>query len=467
MKCYGSFKEFSADFPFDEEKPVIAFLYYGHIYPMDYSGAVAEICERLQKSANVLPVAVSGMDGINDGTLKKLLTEFMPAKTELIMNCMSFRLSAGPMGGNISAGTDMLKELNVPYLHPLFMSRRSEKDWKDSVQGCTASEVLISVMLPEQDGAMLTLPVGAKTEPMYDEEFDVTSDEIKIIEERLEALADRAERFIELRKKARSAKKIAIICYNYPPGESNVFGGAFLDTFESVSAILSLLKNNGYTAEEADAQKLMSDFINGGLVNTGKYSDDDKMLRYSLADYKKFLNGFADRDSVVNAWGEPGGDIMTDDNGDFLIPAAVYGNVLVGIQPSRGLHEDNDKLYHDKSLPPHHQYIAFYRYLHDKFGADAVIHVGTHGTLEFLKGKECGMSGTCYPDMLLYDTPLFICITAEILRKQLLPSAAPMPHLWAINRLYLFRADFTASMRSLQNAGRLSSSACIFKKCGR
>ena len=407
MKCYGSFKEFSTDFPFDEEKPVIAFLYYGHIYPMDYSGAVAEICERLQKSANVLPVAVSGMDGINDGTLKKLLTEFMPAKTELIMNCMSFRLSAGPMGGNISAGTDMLKELNVPYLHPLFMSRRTEKDWNDSVQGCTASEVLISVMLPEQDGAMLTLPVGAKTEPMYDEEFDVTSDDIKIIEERLEALADRAERFIELRKKARSAKKIAIICYNYPPGESNVFGGAFLDTFESVSAILSLLKNNGYTAEEADAQKLMSDFINGGLVNTGKYSDDDKMLRYSLADYKKFLNNFADRDPVVNAWGEPGGDIMIDDNGDFLIPAAVYGNVLVGIQPSRGLHEDNDKLYHDKSLPPHHQYIAFYRYLHDKFGADAVIHVGTHGTLEFLKGKECGMSGTCYPDMLLYDTPHF------------------------------------------------------------
>ena len=151
----------------------------------------------------------------------------------------------------------------------------------------------------------------------------------------------------------------------------------------------------------------MSDFINGGLVNTGKYSDDDKMLRYPLADYKKFLNGFADRDSVVNAWGEPGGDIMTDDNGDFLIPAAVYGNVLVGIQPSRGIHEDNDKLYHDKSLPPRHQYIAFYRYLHDKFGADAVIHVGTHGTLEFLKGKECGMSGTCYPDMLIGDTPHF------------------------------------------------------------
>ncbi len=407
MKYYGSFNEFSKDFPFDDKKPVIALLYYGHIYPMDYSGAVAVIAEHLQRYANVLPIAVSGMDSLNDGKLKKLLTGFLPKKPELVMNCMSFRLSAGPMGGNISAGTDLLKELNVPYLHPFFMSRRTEKEWIDSVQGNTPSETLISVMLPEQDGAVLTLPVGAKTEPAYDEEFDVTSDEIKIIEERLEALADRAEKFIALRAKSNSEKKIAIICYNYPPGEANVFGGAFLDTFQSVSSILSLLKNNGFNSDDVSAEKLMSDFINGGLVNTGKYSDGGKMLKYPLSDYKKFLSGFADKDAVINAWGEPGGEIMTDEKGDFLIPAAAYGNIIVGIQPSRGIHEDNDKLYHDKSIPPHHQYIAFYKYISEKFGADAVIHVGTHGTLEFLKGKECGMSGMCYPDLLLGDMPHF------------------------------------------------------------
>ena len=407
MKYYGSFEEFSKDFPFDDKKPVIALLYYGHIYPMDYSGAVAVIAERLQRYANVLPIAVSGMDSLNDGKLKKLLMGFLPKKPDLVMNCMSFRLSAGPMGGNISAGTDLLKELNVPYLHPFFMSRRTEKDWIDSVQGNTPSETLISVMLPEQDGAVLTLPVGAKTEPAYDEEFDVTSDEIKIIEERLEALADRAEKFIALRAKSNPEKKIAIICYNYPPGEANVFGGAFLDTFQSVSSILSLLKNNGFNSDDVSAEKLMSDFINGGLVNTGKYSDGGKMLKYPLSDYKKFLSGFADKDAVINAWGEPGGEIMTDEKGDFLIPAAAYGNIIVGIQPSRGVHEDTDKLYHDKSIPPHHQYIAFYKYISEKFGADAVIHVGTHGTLEFLKGKECGMSGMCYPDLLLGDMPHF------------------------------------------------------------
>ena len=103
----------------------------------------------------------------------------------------------------------------------------------------------------------------------------------------------------------------------------------------------------------------MSDFINGGLVNTGKYVESEKMLTYPLSDYKKFLGSFPDKNAVIDAWGEPGGDIMTDEKGDFLIPAMMYGNVLVGIQPSRGVHEDRDKLYHDKSIPPHHQYIAF------------------------------------------------------------------------------------------------------------
>lgn len=407
MKYYGSFAEFSKDFHYDDNKPLIALLYYGHIYPMDYSGAVSAAAEHLRISANILPIAVSGSDSLNDGSLKKLLTGFMPKRPDAIINFMSFRLSAGPMGGNISIGTDMLKELNVPYLHPFFMSRRTEKEWLESVQGNTSAEMLISVMLPEQDGAVLTIPVGAKTEPLYNEEFDVSTDEIKIIGERLESLKKRTEKYISLRQKDNSRKKVAVICYNYPPGEANVFGGAFLDTFQSVSALLSLLKENGYDTEDISAEKLMSDFINGGLVNSGKYNDSGKMQVYSLSEYKKFLNESSVKNEVIDAWGEPGGDIMTDENGDFLIPAARYGNVLVGIQPSRGVHEDNDKLYHDKSLPPHHQYIAFYKYIHDKFGADAVVHVGTHGTLEFLKGKEAGMSGMCYPDILMDDTPHF------------------------------------------------------------
>lgn len=407
MKPYTDFSDFSADFPFDENKPTAALLYYGHIYPMDYSSAVSEISARLGKRLNILPIAVSGSDSISDGTLRRLLTEFMPFKTDAVINTMSFRLGAGPMGGNISAGTDLLRELNVPYMHPFFISRLTEMEWKDSVRGNTPSETLISVMLPEQDGAIMTMPVGAKTEPLYNEQFDVTTDELKVIDERVDMLARRVEKYAGLSKKKNSEKKIAVICYNYPPGEANTFGGAFLDTFESVSSLISLLRENGYTSESVSAEKLMSDFVDGGLVNSGKYNDCGSMPTYSSTDYKQFLDSFSDGENVRKIWGDPEKGIMTDDNGDFLIPAAEYGNVLVGIQPSRGFHEETDKLYHDKSIPPHHQYIAFYKYIREKFGADAVIHIGTHGTLEFLKGKECGMSGSCYPDMLIGDIPHF------------------------------------------------------------
>lgn len=407
MKHYDNFTDFSLDFPFDKDKPTAALLYYGHIYPMDYSAAVSSIISRLRKKLNVLPIAVSGVESLSNGTLQRLLTDFMPFRTDVIINTMSFRLGAGPMGGNISAGTDLLRELNVPYMHPFFISRLTEREWEDSVRGNTPSETLISVMLPEQDGAIMTMPVGAKTEPLYNEKFDVTTDEIKVIDERTDMLAARAEKYAMLQRKKNSEKKIAIICYNYPPGEANAFGGAFLDTFESVSAILSLLKKNGYMSESVSAEKLMSDFVGGGLVNSGKYNDCGTMLTYPVTEYNRFLDSFLDGDNVIKTWGKPENGIMTDENGNFLIPAAEYGNVLVGIQPSRGFHEDNDKLYHDKSIPPHHQYIAFYKYIREKFGADAIVHVGTHGTLEFLMGKECGMSGNCYPDMLIGDIPHF------------------------------------------------------------
>lgn len=407
MKTYDSFEEFSADFRYDPDKPVAALLFYSHIYPMDYSDVVFALSKRLSQTVNVLPVALSGTDGLEKGRLRTILERFMPQKPQIILNTMSFRLSAGPMGGNISVGTDMLEELHIPYLHPYFMSRRTEKEWKESVQGSTPSEVLISVMLPEQDGAVLTMPIAAKTEPVYNETYDVTTDEFKIIDERLEALVSRTEKYISLRRKPRKDKKIAVICYNYPPGEANVFGGAFIDTFQSVSNILSLLKKNGYETDDISADELMKTFVSDGLVNSGKYVESDKMLTYSLSEYKKHLNELSDKKAIIDAWGDPGKSIMTDENGDFLIPGAVYGNVLVGIQPSRGVHEQQDKLYHDKSIPPHHQYIAFYKYLRDKFNADAIIHVGTHGTLEFLKGKECGMSGDCYPDILMGDIPHF------------------------------------------------------------
>lgn len=408
MQTLKNFEDYEKVFGYDPQKPVIALLFYSHIYPMDYSGAVNQILKKLSEEGNVLPIAISGAEGVNDGSIRKLMFQFLPQKPAIILNTMSFRLGAGPMGGNFDAGINLLKDANVPYLHPYFMSKRTENEWTESIQGSTASEVLISIMLPEQDGAIDTIPVGAKTEPVYYQDFDVSTDEIKIIDERLNHLSHRVKKHIKLGRKSEKNRRIAIVCYNYPPGESNLFGGAFLDTFNSVANILKNLKVHGYNTEDITAEELMKIFCAGKLVNSGKYSDNcEEMIKYPLKKYKTFFDSFADKENVVKAWGTPAGTIMTDENQNFNIPASIFGNVLVGLQPSRGVHEDQDKLYHDKSIPPHHQYIAFYRYLHEEFKADAIIHVGTHGTIEFLQGKECGMSGGCYPDMLIGTLPHF------------------------------------------------------------
>ncbi len=413
MKLYGSFEEYNKDFPFDESKPVAAMLFYGHIYPTDTSGCVASVKLRLEEFANVLPVAVSGSFESNREKLRELLLHCWPKPVDILLNFMSFRLSAGPMGGDYSAGIELLKELDVPYLHPYFMSRRTVAEWEASIQGSSTSEAMISVMLPELDGCIETCPAGALSEPRYDKEFDIMTVELEPIAERIERLSGRVGRHIALRKKENRDKRVAIICYNYPPGEGNLFGGAFLDTFASVENILCTLKAEGYSVEALSKEQLMDIFTAGRAVNSGRYGGEwDKLIKYPDKSYREELKESPDYKELLEQWGAVPGGIMSTEDHRFIIPGTVQGNIFIGLQPSRGIHEEQEKVYHDKKLLPHHQYIAFYKWIREEFCADAVIHVGTHGTLEFLKGKECGMSGSCYPDRLLSDIPhiyLYYC----------------------------------------------------------
>lgn len=413
MYFYENYDEYTGDFPYDKSKPIVAMLFYGHTYPMDTSSSVAGIKKRIEEFANVLPVGISGDYKNNEDKIRTILLKSTKKPIDLILNFMSFRLGAGPMGGDSQAAVDMLKEIDVPYFHPYFMSRRTIKEWKDSIQGCSSSEVLISVMLPELDGCIETYPIGAMDEQKYDEEFDIMTDELTLIDDRVDKLISRVQSYIRIRGMENKDKKIAIICYNYPPGESNLFGGAFLDTFNSIENILKSLHENSYDLDPLTKEELMERFTAGGIVNSGKYSDAcDKMIIYPDKNYRKDLENSFDYDEMVKEWGNSPGNIMVTDSNEFLIPGIVDGNIFIGLQPSRGIHEDVERAYHDKTIPPHHQYIAFYKWIKEEFKADAIIHVGTHGTLEFLKGKECGMSGDCYPDRLLGDLPhiyLYYC----------------------------------------------------------
>jgi len=253
------------------------------------------------------------------------------------------------------------------------------------------------VTLPEMDGATEPIPVCG----VYEEE-------VIPIEEGIERFCERVRRWVNLRHKPNSEKKVAIIIYDYPPGEENLGNAAYLDTFESLKVILTRLKDEGYKVEIADVGEIL---LEKRLFNPKLFSEKAiDCPRLNKDDYLRFFNELPEdlKRDVIENFGDPPGDIMVDENG-ILIPVVLFGNVAVGIQPSRRrVLENNEDLLsaiHDKTKPPHHQYLAFYFWFKNIFGADVVIHLGTHGTLEFMKGKECGLSSRCWPDVLISSIP--------------------------------------------------------------
>ena len=404
MESFKTLKEFRKAFPFRPELPNVAIHFTAYAYPTDTVPVVREIARKLQGICNVLPIGTSGFFSEYEKNLQNYLLD-PQVPISLYLDCTPFRIGAGPMGGAAEKGVELLTKAGATYLHPMFLTRRTEKQWEESVSGCSPNEVLISIMLPEMDGASETLPVAAMS---AGEDREASQEEIwdlQIIEERLDHLIRRIEHHLTLRKKKNSEKRVAILCYNYPPGEGNLFGGAFLDTFASVSAILGRLKQEGYTTSDLTKEQLHQIFTMGKAVNSGKY--DRNWEDTILYDAKQVPSD----PEITEAWGKAPGTVMTED-GAYVIPGTVQGNVFIGLQPARGRDPEDAASYHDKTLPPHHQYAAFYRWIQEIFQADVLIHVGTHGTLEFLKGKESGMSGSCWPDRLVGDLPhiyLYYC----------------------------------------------------------
>ena len=405
-KHYCSIDEYAADNGFDEKRPSVVVLYYGYDYPNRTSKCVRQFIDKINDFANVIPIMFTTVSGDGVGKLKAIIEDSGKYKIDAIINFMSFRLGAGPMGGDADAAIEALKEFGVPLFHPFFMSKREIEEWKDSPQGISPSEFLISVMLPELDGCIETIPIGAMVNSGNNPKYDVKLSELSLIDERANKIASRVKNWLTLRTKQNKDKRVAIICYNYPPGEDNLFGGAFLDTFKSIEKLLLTLHEDGYSVDELTAEQLMEEFTAGKLTNWGKWVEvqTSNMIKYDKNSYESYLSSKSWEKDMVDQWGESPGNIMSEGD-NFFIPGLVNGNIFIGLQPSRGIHEDIEKVYHDKRLLPHHQYIAFYKWIKEVFKADVIIHVGTHGTLEFLKGKECGMSGDCFPDMLISDIP--------------------------------------------------------------
>merc|ERR1719217_1862881 len=223
-----------------------------------------------------------------------------------------------------------------------------------------------------------------------------------------------------LRTKKNADKNIAITIFSFPPDKGNVGTAAYLDVFDSIKAVLKQLKAEGYDVGDApDSKELIMESvlndpearINSPELNVAYRMNTDEY--YELTPYAKDLE---------ENWGPAPGNLNSDGQ-NLVVYGATFGNVFIGVQPSFGYEGDPMRLLFSKSASPHHGFAAYYTYVEKIFKADAVLHFGTHGSLEFMPGKQVGMAGSCYPDCLNTASRLPICTLPTTRLRPLLPSA--------------------------------------------
>ncbi|MFH1859551.1 MAG: cobaltochelatase subunit CobN [bacterium] len=319
------------------------------------------------------------------------------------------------IGVDAQRAIPLFPRLNVPVINAITLYTQSEDEWRKSPVGLDILERTWQIATPEMAGIIQPTVIASK-EKMIDAKTGIEYIEERPIPERIKRLVDRVRMWINLQDKPNTDKKIAIIYYNYPPGKQNI-GASYLNVLpESLWKILNRLKAEGYdTGSHPETKDELFNDIHSYGRNIGNWAQGeiDKLAgsgQAVLIPIKTYNQWFEElpegfKMSVFKSWGTVEHSNIMIWQGNIVIPQVRYGNILFTPQPSRGWEQDVKKLYHDVTLAPHHQYIAFYLWLKKTFGADALAHIGTHGTHEWLCGKEVGFTNEDPTEVLIGDLP--------------------------------------------------------------
>lgn len=393
-------------------RPVILVLFVSVFNTRRDTDAIDELCRAVEAHGGE-PVAVFarsyedpaiGAIGLGRLVDEYLLRDGRPI-ADAVLNTMGFALTvlSRPGCGEQVSEDNFLKRLGIPVIQAVNLMGSAER-WKESPYGLTPSEIAYCVVSPEFDG-QIDATVYCGTEQREDGGFRQVP-----VADRCDALAEMALKWAVLGRKPRSEKKVAILIYMYPPRQDLAGGGYGLDTFESVAALLRVLKEKGYAVDwvPENGRELVSRMLEG-VTNDDNWSTDEDLRKRAVAliseeKYEGWYDGIPSsfRKRLEEGWGKPPGDVHVVD-GMQLVGGLMDGNVYIGFQPDRG--KCTPEAYHDPWTAAPHQYLGFYRWLSREWGADAVIHVGTHGTLEWLPGKSVALSGECDPDVTLDRIP--------------------------------------------------------------
>lgn len=290
--------------------------------------------------------------------------------------------------------------------------------YESNIRGLDTVSLPICVYQPEFDGQIISVPVATQERMQNCEQRK----QYVAMEDRVGRVAEMAARWARLRLLPQREKRVAIVFHNMPPRNDTIGTAHGLDSMESVSDLLKHLKNMGvYLDHRFENGQELAEALMKAVTNDHRFIADEALLKNSVdsIDKGKYAKWFeslrpeVQRDMLKN-WGIPVGQILTVDD-RIVLPGIMTGNVFIGLQPGRGDEEHADQMYHSTDNPPPHSYIAYYRWLDEVFGADVIIHVGTHGTLEWLPGKEVGLSQTCYSDINIGSVPHLYMYIIDIL----------------------------------------------------
>lgn len=381
----------------------VGLLFYRAHYLAGNTAPIEAFCQALvDRQLEPVPLFVSALRDPEVQT--EVVAHFRPKEQpgiEVLLNTTSFSLARLEAGHRSADDTELWRQLDVPVLQ-VILSGGTVEQWQAGFQGLSPRDVAMNVALPEVDGRIISRAVSFKAVQKRSTRLETDVVSYEPLADRIQFVADLACNWVRLRQTPVAERRIALILANYPTRDGRLANGVGLDTPASCVEILRALQQAGYPIEgvPATGDDLIRQ-LTAGVTNDPEGQDlrpiYQSLSREAYQTYQATLPE-AVQQRLRDRWGEP-------EEREFAIAGLQLGQVFVGIQPSRGYDRDPSLNYHAPDLEPTHAYLAFYQWLRQSFGAQAIVHVGKHGNLEWLPGKGVALSQDCFPELALGPLP--------------------------------------------------------------
>ncbi len=367
----------------------------------------------LRQGLNPLPVFVASLkDPVSVATLQSLFEAAPPA---VILNCTAFAVGSPHQGEHHKGASNplVMPAANRAPVFQVVLAASSEADWESGLSGLSARDIAMNVALPEVDGRILSRAISFKGEAYFDEATECPVAAYRARGDRIDFVAQLAANWAGLRARPVADRRVGIILANYPNKDGRLANGVGLDTPAGTVLVLKELAAAGYMLRDIpdDSSVLMAAIMAGPTNWLTDRADRQGGVEMSMADYQIAYGQlpWEVRQRIEERWGAPEADPFYTagavDCGRFNLSILQFGNVVVGVQPARGYNIDPKDTYHAPDLVPPHNYLAFYFWMRNQFRADALVHMGKHGNLEWLPGKALALGETCLPEAVLGPMP--------------------------------------------------------------